>query len=112
MMRSLARATAITISGWLLDTIEALVELESPTDDKAAVDRCGGVLADRLQRRGGTVTRVTTATAGDHLRAEFGSGPRQVLLLGHFDTVWPVGQLERMPLRRDGDRLRVPACST
>ena len=46
--------------------------------------------------------------AGDHLRAEFGTGESQVLVLGHFDTVWPVGQLEHMPVRHDGGRLYGP----
>jgi glutamate carboxypeptidase len=93
---------------WLLDTIEALVMMESPTDDKPAVDRCGAELAKRLRDLGANVRFVPASTAGDHLRAEFGRGDRQVLLLGHFDTVWPVGQLVRMPLTRDGDRLRGP----
>jgi glutamate carboxypeptidase len=93
---------------WLLETIEALVALESPTDDKAAVDRCGAELTRRLRDLGGQVLSMRASTAGDHLRAEFGSGARQILLLGHFDTVWPVGQLARMPLTRDGDRLQGP----
>jgi glutamate carboxypeptidase len=93
---------------WLLETIEALVAIESPTDDKAAVDRCGVELATRLRDLGGRVRSVPASTAGDHLRAEFGSGTRQVLLLGHFDTVWPVGQLAEMPLTRHGDQLRGP----
>jgi len=93
---------------WLLETIEALVRMESPTDDKAAVDRCGTELATRLRELGGDVKSLQASAAGDHLRAEFGRGDRQVLLLGHFDTVWPVGQLSRMPLTRDGDRLRGP----
>jgi glutamate carboxypeptidase len=93
---------------WLIDTIEGLVELESPTDDKAAVDRCGAALAQQLSAMGARVTSVAATTAGDHLRAEFGVGTRQILLLGHFDTVWPVGQLERMPLLRAGDRLNGP----
>jgi glutamate carboxypeptidase len=46
--------------------------------------------------------------AGDHLRVAFGAGPRQFLLLGHFDTVWPVGQLARMPLKREAGRLHGP----
>jgi glutamate carboxypeptidase len=93
---------------WLLETIEALVRIESPTDDKAAVDRCGAELAARLRELGGEVKPIPASTAGDHLRAEFGRGDRQVLLLGHFDTVWPVGQLGQMPLSRDGDRLAGP----
>jgi glutamate carboxypeptidase len=93
---------------WLLEFVEALVGLESPTDDKAAVDRCGAVLAATLESLGGTVTRIAAATAGDHLRAQFGHGGRRLLLLGHFDTVWPVGQLARMPLRRENGRLHGP----
>jgi glutamate carboxypeptidase len=93
---------------WLIETLEALVRVESPTDDKRAVDRCGETLGARLVELGGHVSHVMAATAGNHLRAEFGSGARQVLLLGHFDTVWPVGQLEQMPLARDGDRLHGP----
>lgn len=93
---------------WLLDTIHALVRLESPSDDKAAVDRCGAELERRLAAIGGRVERLAQLNRGDHLRAEFGTGDRQVLVLGHFDTVWPVGQLERMPLvERDG-RLHGP----
>jgi glutamate carboxypeptidase len=93
---------------WMLELTEALVAIESPTDDKAAVDRCGAVLAGRLEQMGGTVTRVSSATAGDHLVARFGASPRQVLILGHFDTVWPIGQLARMPIRREDGRLYGP----
>ena len=49
--------------------------LESPTDDKAAVDRCGAELARRLAEIGGTRHARPAATAGNHLRAEFGSRP-------------------------------------
>lgn len=88
---------------WLLELVEALVRLESPTDDKRLVDRCGGTLAARLSELGGRVTTIPSATTGDHLRVEFGEGARQVLLLGHFDTVWPAGQIARMPCeQRDG----------
>jgi len=93
---------------WLLETVEALVRLESPTTDKAAVDRCGAVLADRLQAMGGRVTRLPRAHRGDHLLAEFGCGSSQVLLLGHFDTVWPIGTLARMPLVQSEGRLHGP----
>jgi glutamate carboxypeptidase len=93
---------------WLLELIEALVAIESPSDDPAAVNRCGAELATRLEAMGGSVTRIASPTAGDHLRAGFGTGPRQILMLGHFDTVWPVGQLEKMPLKRDGGRLYGP----
>jgi len=93
---------------WLLEFIEALVAIESPSDHPAAVNRCGAELASRLEALGGALTRVSSSTAGDHLRASFGKGQRQILLLGHFDTVWPIGQLTTMPLRRAGGRLYGP----
>jgi glutamate carboxypeptidase len=93
---------------WLLETIEALVSLESPTTDKSAVDRCGRALVARLEAIGGRVSRLPRVDRGDHLLAEFGCGSSQILLLGHFDTVWPVGQLERMPLVRSNGRLHGP----
>ena len=88
---------------WIVDTTTALACLESPTHDKAAVDRCGADLARRLADLGGAVEILRRETSGDHLRATFGDGARQLLLLGHFDTVWPVGQIERMPVgEKDG----------
>jgi glutamate carboxypeptidase len=94
--------------GWLRETVETLVRLESPSTDKAAVDRCGAGLADRLRALGGQVTVHGRSDRGDHLQAEFDGGPARVLLLGHFDTVWPVGQLARMPLREEHGRLHGP----
>ena len=93
---------------WLVETTTALVSLESPTPDKAAVDRCGREVAGRMEALDAAVDAVPSGTTGDHLRATFGSGAGQILLLGHIDTVWPVGQIERMPIRRDGDRLYGP----
>jgi glutamate carboxypeptidase len=93
---------------WLLDTTEALARIESPSTDKAAVDRCGRELSRRLTAIGARVEPLTRAAAGDHLRASFGHAPRQVLLLGHFDTVWPLGTLARMPVRREDGRLHGP----
>ena len=93
---------------WLLELIETLVALESPSDDPAAVNRCGDELTARLEAIGGKVTRVPSAAAGDHVRASFGDGSKQILLLGHFDTVWPIGQLARMPLKRESGRLHGP----
>ena len=93
---------------WLLETIEALVRLESPSGDAAAIDRCQAELASRLGAIGGAVTRLPGAGAGGHLKAEFGSGTRQVLVLGHIDTVWPVGTLASRPFREQDGRLFGP----
>jgi glutamate carboxypeptidase len=94
--------------GWLRETIETLVGLESPSTDKSAVDRCGAELSRRIEALGGTLTRLDGGPRGDPIRAEFAGSPRRVLLLGHVDTVWPVGQLDRMPLREEAGRLYGP----
>ena len=91
-----------------LERIETLVRLESPSTDKAAVDRCGEALSGMLRAIGAEVERLPRTERGDHLRARVAGSGKPVLLLGHFDTVWPVGTLDRMPLRRDGDRLYGP----
>ena len=91
-----------------VETVETLVRLESPSTDKAAVYRCGAALAVMLAAAGADVQRVVQGERGDHLLARIPGDGDPVMLLGHFDTVWPLGTLERMPLRRDGDRLHGP----
>jgi glutamate carboxypeptidase len=93
---------------WLLETIEALVSVESPTGDAAATNRCLAELASRLDELGGVITRVPGGPAGDPLRFEIGSGVRQVLLLGHADTVWPLGSLAARPFQEEGGSLYGP----
>ncbi len=90
----------------MLGTLRNLVELESPSQDKAAVDRLGEFVAAEFKRVGGQVIVHPDPRAGDHLQVEFparvGGGP-PVLLLGHLDTVWEVGTLRDMPFAvRDG----------
>src|SRR5689334_20213209 len=92
----------------IVQTIETLARLESPSTDKTAVDRCGDAIAAMLVSAGGAVERIRQPVRGDHLLARFEGTGRPVMILGHFDTVWPVGTLARMPVRRDGDRLHGP----
>jgi len=92
----------------LVEFIESLVKLESPSTDKAAVDRCGAELEKRLRALGADIDFLRRTDRGDHIRARIQGTGKPVLLLGHFDTVWPVGTLERMPVRRDGSRLHGP----
>ena len=88
--------------------IEALAGLESPSTDKAAVDRCGMELAARLRALGADVDFLRREARGDHVTALWPGREPGVLILGHFDTVWAVGTLATMPVRRDGDRLSGP----
>jgi glutamate carboxypeptidase len=86
----------------LVQLTRDLVACESPSTDRDALERCAELLSERLAAARASVERVASANL-PHLVAEWpGSGPA-VLLVGHFDTVWPVGQLARMPLEeRDG----------
>ena len=102
-------AAAEAARGWVLYLLEGLVRAESPTTDKHAVDACGALLAARLRDVGARVELLPQSDAGDHVRAEFGGdGSGRILLLGHFDTVWPVGQIRAMPFEERDGRLHGP----
>ncbi len=94
----------------MLSLLRKMVEIESPSDNKAAVDRMGAFLAEVFERLGGKVTFYPQNEAGNHLKAEFAGGAsnradgKPVLLLGHFDTVWPMGTLAKMPFRMEAGR--------
>ncbi len=89
----------------LVQLLRYLVELESPSHDKAAVDRLGRVLAREWQRRGARVRLFPCADHGDVLRAELSFRQQtrgQLLVLGHLDTVYDRGVLRRMPFHTRG----------
>jgi glutamate carboxypeptidase len=94
----------------LMALLEVLVCSESPSRDKAALDRLGRHIADLLRSAGGSVEVVPNERGGDHLLARFaGDGAcRPALVLGHFDTVWPLETLYRMPFRVAGGRAYGP----
>ncbi len=94
--------------GALLDSLRRLAELESPSNDKAAVDRLGVFLAQSFEKRGAQVQMHRQHAWGDHLQADFGGSGRPLLLLGHMDTVWNVGTLARMSLKESDGRLWGP----
>lgn len=77
----------------LLD-IKELVAAESPSMNKAAVDRCGEVLQALFAKRLGVAAEIDEQPEyGNHLKFTLGSGDEQTVLLGHFDTVWDEGEL-------------------
>jgi glutamate carboxypeptidase len=87
----------------MISRLSELVRIESPSRDKAALDTLAALLAGRLRDVGAAVEIVPNGQGGDHLIGRF-SGPAgqpPALVLGHFDTVWPIGTLERMPFRLD-----------
>lgn len=84
--------------------LEALVNLESPSNERAAVNAVGDFLADALGKLEANVERLPQAAFGDHLRIRWGVGESQILLLGHMDTVWSTGEIEKRPFRALKDK--------
>jgi glutamate carboxypeptidase len=81
-----------------LTFLEHMVNQDSPSFEKAPVDRLGEFVARRFTDLGGTLTRTTEPDRGDHLTIRFGKSPAEpVLLLGHIDTVWPSGEAAKRP---------------
>lgn len=90
----------------MLQLLQRMVEIESPSDNKAAVDNMGKFLTDEFQRERANVTIHPTADYGNHLQIEFSGATNRkpIMLLGHFDTVWPLGTLATMPFRIENGR--------
>jgi len=97
--------------GRLRGRVRELVEVESPSEDKAAVDRAGELVAGWAEGLGGKVRRHRQKEFGDVLEMRFGGSSKKrgrVLLLGHLDTVWPMGTLRTMPWREADGKLWGP----
>lgn len=96
----------------MVQLLGRLVRAESPSFDKAAVDRLGRLLAAEWRRRGARLTRLRQPNRGDHLRAALwlgkGKPSGQILILGHLDTVYPLGTLQGMPFRLSRGRAYGP----
>lgn len=83
--------------------LRQLVETESPTNEKEAVDRVGVLLAEASRNLGANVTIHSQELRGDHIISRWGAGEGGILLLGHMDTVFPLGTLAEMPFyEKDG----------
>jgi len=78
----------------LLADLERLVRAESPSDQKRAVDECGRVLQRLFEDRIGVRALIfPQPVVGNHLWFSVGNADRQILIIGHFDTVWDTGRL-------------------
>jgi glutamate carboxypeptidase len=86
----------------MLERVSALVRQESPSSDFDAVKAAHEIVARWAEELGGRVTHHARDGSGGVLESRFGNPQdrrKPVLLLGHLDTVWPVGTLARMPSR-------------
>jgi glutamate carboxypeptidase len=80
----------------MLADLRTLVEIESPSLDLPALERSAGQLAAMIERLLGGAAVLVESDAGPHVHWSGGGDPK-VLLLGHHDTVFPIGTLERRP---------------
>ncbi len=99
--------------GEMLRLLKNLVQLESPTSDKKAVDRCSAEVLKQLSGLGARVKKFPQKEIGDLHLVEFGwPGTRAfrnpILVLTHIDTVWPLGTIDKMPFYLSGDRVYGP----
>lgn len=90
------------------EDLAGLVAAESPSADLVALARCADVVAELGRRCTGVAPERVVVADRPHLQWRFGGGPVRVVLVGHFDTVWPVGTLARWPFTVDGGRCTGP----
>ena len=101
---------------YMLQLLKRLVETESPSNDKSAVDRVGKLFEDELRSIGAEVQVIQNQTAGNHLIAKFQVNTQEAikgkengfLLLCHMDTVYPIGTIKSMPFQEKDGRLMGP----
>lgn len=99
-------ASAETRSEWIRASLRDLVCQESPSEDRAAVNAAVTMVEAHARALGGRIRRHRQKSFGDILELRFGPArsPRKpILLLGHLDTVWPMGTLKAMPWREENE---------
>ena len=95
----------------MINLLKQLVETESPSNDKLAVDRVGAIIADECRKLGAQVGIHQQNTTGDHIVAHFpagSTGEGGILILCHMDTVFPSGTLEKMPFYQEDGKIFGP----
>jgi len=93
--------------GWIRDALRELVRQESPSEDPRAVNAAMTLTENWGKEQGARIRRHKQREFGDVLELRFGparSKRKPVLLLGHLDTVWPIGTLQKMPWREASGR--------
>jgi glutamate carboxypeptidase len=95
----------------MLALLKKLVETESPSHDKAAVDRVGAIVAEEAHRIGASIETLPQVQAGNLVLARWGEGIGGILLLCHMDTVFPIGTISKMPYYEKNEKVYGPGVS-
>jgi glutamate carboxypeptidase len=96
---------------WMRNNLRDLVGQESPSEDRLAVNAANAMVEGIARNLGGRIKRNRQKSFGDVLELHFGltrSSRKPLLLLGHLDTVWPLGTLRTMPWREVDGRFWGP----
>src|SRR5579862_8342873 len=96
---------------WFRKTLRDLVVQESPSEDRQAVNTAMDLVSNLAGKQGAKVKRHRQKQFGDVVELTFGppsKSVKPVLLLGHLDTVWPLGTLRQMPWREEKGRFWGP----
>jgi glutamate carboxypeptidase len=96
---------------WFLKTLRQLVEVESPSEDPAAINRAQELTASWAAPLGARIKRHRQKKYGDVYELRFGpprSKQKPILILSHLDTVWPLGTLKSMPWREHDGKIYGP----
>ncbi len=93
----------------IVSTIREFVEIESPSDNPIAVNRVAEAIAEKFSQLGGELRFHRAKNFGSHLQVNFaGRSAKPLLLLGHYDTVYPLGTLASMTCRVEHNKLTGP----
>jgi glutamate carboxypeptidase len=92
----------------MIDALRRLVEIESPSDDRAALDRFAAALVELFSEFGQIATHETPR--GRHLSLSVDGDMPHAVVLCHYDTVWPLGTLDRIPFSVNDGIARGPGC--
>ncbi len=99
--------------GEMVKLLKELVDFESPSSDKKAVDRCSDFVIKEFRKIGAKIIRFPQKKIGDFYTIEYPARKEkrkkeQILVLTHIDTVWPVGRLQTMPFYLSGHKVFGP----
>lgn len=99
--------------GEMVNVLKELVNLESPSTEKNAVDKCSGFMVKEFKKAGAKITRFPQKKIGDLYTIQYpvsksSAQKEQILVLTHIDTVWPLGKIQHMPFYLSGSKIYGP----